>query len=150
MIAMNDEYISVISADEKAPSTEKFSLAYRDYMQTMYKTGKYQLTDAFISGDNTDTMDYTIAVPILENEIVVGSVFGSIYFKDIEDILRRHSQEGFDFYLFGAENTIMIEDNGDIYGKYFADLAHESTIFGSNVENIDATMKAGKSGGYWQ
>lgn len=120
MIALTDKDVNVISADEKVPPTENYSLAYRDYMQRLYTTGKYQITDAFLSGDGNDTMNYTIAVPIIKDGEVEGSVFGSIYFNDIEEILNHQSQNnGRDFYLLGANNTIMAGDNRKNNGESF-------------------------------
>lgn len=150
MIAMTDQDVNVVSADETEPPTEPFSLAYRDYMQRLYTTGEYQITDAFLSGDNTDTMNYTIAVPILKDGKVEGSVFGSIYFDNIEDTLKQHSKNGRDFYLMGSENTIMAGDDGKIYDQSFLDLSKDSYFFGCDAETIDRKMKQGKSGNCWQ
>lgn len=61
-------------------------------MQRLYKTGEYQITDAFLSGDNKNTLNYTIAVPIMKDDKVAGGVFGSIYFDDIESILSKQSE----------------------------------------------------------
>ena len=151
MIAITDEEINVVSADETEPPKENFSLAYRDYMQRLYATGRYQITDAFLSGDGKGTMNYTIAVPIEQQGKVVGSVFGSIYFKDVEDILHRQSQNnGCDFYLLGADNTIMAGDNGQINGESFLNLSGKNFIFNDNAERINASMKDGISGDFWE
>lgn len=151
MIALTDEEINVVSADEKEPSTEKFSLAYRDYMQRMYATGERQITDAFLSGDGKDTMNYTIAVPIMNDETVAGSVFASIYFKDIEDILDRQSQNsGRSFYILGADNTVMAGEEGKINGKSFMELSEDSYFLNSNSDMIKHSFEAGNPGQYWE
>lgn len=151
MIALTDEDVNVVSADEVAPPTENFSLAYRDYMQELYSTGKYQITDAFVSGDGKDTMNYTIAVPIMKDEAVAGSVFGSIRFEDIEYILSKQSQhQGRDFYLLGENNTVMAGEEGEINGKSFLELSGKSFIFNNDADNIDRMIREGASGNFWE
>lgn len=151
MIAMTDENVNVVSADEKSEPTEQFSLAYRDYMQRLYATGEVQITDAFISGDNKNTLNYTIAVPIMQDNLVKGSIFGSIYFNDIEEILSKHSlNDGRKFYLFGNQNTIMAGEAGTLYGKSFLNLSKGSFLFGKNINSIDEAMKTRKSGDFWE
>lgn len=151
MIALTDQDVNVVSADETEPPKENFSLAYRDYMQRLYSTGQFQITDAFISGDGKDTMNYTIAVPIIKNGKVEGSVFGSIYFKDIEDILHQQSQNsGRSFYLLGADNTIMAGDEGAINDESFLELSEEHLFLKSDAQTINRSMKEGKSGDFWE
>lgn len=151
MIAMTDENMNVVSADETAPPTEPYSLAYRDYMQKLYSTGETQITDAFLSGDTKNIMNYTIAVPIAKNGKVEGSIFGSIRFQDIENILAKQSQyDGHKFYLFGENNTIMAGDAGELYGKTFLDLGNGSHYIGQTDTLIHNEMIAGKSGDFWQ
>lgn len=151
MIALTDEDVNVISADETEPPKENYSLAYRDYMQRLYSTGEYQITDAFLSGDGKETMNYTVAVPIMKDNSVAGSIFGSICFEDIEDILLKQSQySGRDFYLLGANNTVMAGDDGEIYGESFLDLSSNSHIFNCDATTIDNSMKANLSGNFWE
>lgn len=151
MVAFTDENVNVISADETEPPAENFSLAYRDYMQRLYGTGEYQITDAFLSGDGKDTMNYTIAVPIMKDKDVVGSIFGSIYFDDIEKILSKQSKyKGRDFYLLGAENTIMAGENGKFNGKSFLDLSADSHIFNHTPETVNRSILDGLSGDFWE
>lgn len=151
MIALTDKEVNVISADEAAPPAENYSLAYRDYMQRLYATGEYQITDAFLSGDGKDTMNYTIAVPIMRDGIVEGSVFGSIYFNDIENILNEQSQNsGRDFYLLGADNTVMAGNNREVNGESFLVLTAGSHFWNNNAETINLAMKAGMSDGFWE
>lgn len=151
MIALTDQDVNVVSANEKEPSTEKFSLAYRDYMQRLYSTGKYQITDAFLSGDGKDTMNYTIAVPIMKDGKVEGSVFGSISFNDIEDILYQHSQnDGRNFYLLGADNTIMAGDDRESNGKSFLDLSDGNYFWNNDAETINHSIREGESDGFWE
>lgn len=66
MIAVCDEGVNAISSDE----AESTRLAYRDYMQKLYSTGTYQITDAFVSGADHSTINYTIAIPIKKDNKV--------------------------------------------------------------------------------
>lgn len=151
MIALADKDVNVVSADEKVPPVENYNLAYRDYMQRLYSTGKYQITDAFLSGDGKDMMNYTIAVPIMKNGKVEGSVFGSIYFNDIEDILNQHSQNsGRDFYLLGIDNTIMAGNNKEVNGESFLNLSSDSYFGGNNAEIINRSIEEGATGDFWE
>lgn len=151
MIALTDKDINVVSADEVVAPTEFYNLGYRDYMQRLYATGKYEITDAFLSGDNKGTMNYTIAVPILNEGKVEGSVFGSIYFKDIEDTLIRHSQNnGRAFYLLGSDNNIMAGAEKEIYGENFLELSKGSHFWGGDPKSITSSMNTGKAGSFWE
>lgn len=151
MIALTDEDVNVVSTNTKMPPSENYSLSYRDYMQRLYSTGQYQITDAFLSGDNENTINYTIAVPIFKDDKVAGSVFGSIYFSDIEDILDMHSgNKGSDFYLLGAQNTLMAGDDETVYGKSFLDLSQNNFFFNTDAETINNSITAGESGNYWE
>ncbi|MEG0379307.1 MAG: cache domain-containing protein, partial [Eubacterium sp.] len=151
MIALTDKDVNVVSADEKEPPTTNVSLAYRDYMKRLYATGEYQITDAFLSGDGKDIMNYTIAVPITKDGTVEGSVFGSIYFTDIEDILYQQSQNnGRDFYLLGADNTIMAGNDHTIHSESFLDLSKNSHFLQGDAESINRSMQSGASGNFWE
>lgn len=151
MVALTDEDVNVVSADETEPPTENYSLAYRDYMQRLYSTGEYQITDAFLSGDGKETMNYTIAVPIMSDGAVRGSVFGSIYFNDIENILKVQSiNAGRDFYLLGADNTIMAGEERAVNGKSFLELSHSSRFWGGDVNSIDSAIREGLTGSFWE
>lgn len=151
MIALTDENVNVISADEKEPPKEEYSLAYRDYMQRLYATGEYQITDAMLSGDGKDMMNYTIAVPIINDGKVEGSVFGSIYFDDIEDIVDKYSKiDERSFYLLGVDNKVMAGEDRAVNGETFLDLSSKSKLWGSDVESINELMLNGGFGEFWE
>lgn len=151
MIAMTDEDVNVVSADEVEPPTQNFSLAYRDYMQQLYSTGEYQITNAMLSGDGTDTMNYTIAVPIIKSGKVEGSVFGSIFFDDIEETLMKQSiNDGRKFYMFGSDNVIMAGNDREVNGQSFLNLAKDSHFFGNDAQEINDSIENGESDNYWE
>lgn len=151
MIGITDKAINVVTADTKEPPKKFFSMAHRDYMQRMYATGKPEITDSFLSGDGKNITNYTIAAPIMKDGIVEGGVFGSIYFDDIEEIIRQRSQnDGRDFYLLSSENTIMTGDEKAAYGQSFLDLSINNNFFGSDVTSLDQSMMTGESGSFWE
>lgn len=151
MVALTDEEFNVVSADEIVPPKTFPNLAHRDYMQRLYSTGEYQITDVFPAGADNLTMNYTIAAPIFNNGKVEGSVFGSIYFNDIEDILLRHSQNSRqNFYMFGENNTVMSGGGEELYGKPFLELATGKYFGGHSAKTMDSLMREGKPGSCWK
>lgn len=151
MIALTDEDVNVVSADETAPPTPNTSLAYREYMQELYKTGEVQITDTMVAGADNVTVNYTIAVPILKNDAVVGSVFGAIYFDDIQKIFTRYStMDARNFYLLGKEQTLMAGGLAEEHGKSFLELTDKVRFFGTNKDALNADFVEGKSGGFWE
>lgn len=151
MIALTDEDVNVVSADEKEPPKTYSNLAYRDYMQRLYATGNTQITDVFVSGADHTTLNYTIAVPIIKDEAVAGSVFGSIYFEDIEELVMRSGQKkGRDSYLLSSENSLMTSSSKDEFGKNFSDMAKKTVFFDCSLNNIEMNMEKGKPGSCWE
>lgn len=151
MIAVTDEAGNVSSADEEAPSEEKFNLMFRDYMQRLYSTGTYQITDPIVSGADGKTVNYTIAVPILKDDgQVAGSVFGSIYFDEIQDILNRSASHASNIvYLFGREQTIISQTKDMPVGSTFADLSKNAFYFGMQTETLQSRMEEQDDVNFW-
>lgn len=149
MIALTDEQVNVISSDTLTPPKQMTSLAYRDYMQALYSTGQYQITDAFRAGADGITLNYTIAVPIMQGDKVAGSVFGAIYFQDIEDILLRNSGNRQSFFLMGKNHAVMSSKEDD-NGKTFAQIAEDTTFYTSSAEEIQKNLEQGITGSCWQ
>lgn len=151
MIAICDENVNVVSADETEPSKEPFSLAHRDYMQRLYSTGEIQITDAFVAGADNSTMNYTIAVPIKEANSVKGCIFGSIYFDDIQNIIKKSlNMKNNQFYLIGTDNVIMAGANSDIEGKNFLDATKSTYFLTSSAEDVNQNMLDNHSDSYWE
>lgn len=150
LIGITDEEVNVVGTTDTEPPTEDFSLAGRDYMQRLYATGKDQITGAFPAGADGTTMNYTVAVPILKNGVVKGSVFGSIYFDDIEEIIDRNNYDGGRcFYLVGADNTFMAGGATELYGKSFLEAESDTRFFGTSVAEIDSALLENRPVSYW-
>ena len=61
--------------------SEPASLASREYMQQLFSTGQRQVTDSFAAGADGVTLNYTVAVPLFEEngEKISGCLFCAIY-----------------------------------------------------------------------
>ena len=75
MICYVDKNIIVYS-----DGAEPASLASRDYMQQLFATGQRQVTDSFAAGADGTTLNYTVAVPLKDQqENITGALFCAIY-----------------------------------------------------------------------
>lgn len=150
MIGVTDENINVISSEETQPPETMTSLAYRDYMQDLYNTGETQITDAMVAGADVITMNYTIAVPIINNDQIMGSVFGAIYYDDIDTIMNNHSDDSHSFLLLGQDLKVMSADPSENQIVSFEDIAESTHFFGKDKNDIMNDLNAQKSGYVWE
>lgn len=82
MICYVDSNIIVYS-----DGSEPASLASRDYMQRLFSTGQRQVTDSFAAGADGATLNYTVAVPLLDEQgTITGCLFCAIYFDEVVEI----------------------------------------------------------------
>ena len=85
MICYVDADITVYS-----DGSEPASLASRDYMQQLFSTGQRQVTDSFAAGADGVTLNYTVAVPLLDQQNnITGCLFSAIYFDEVAEILKQ-------------------------------------------------------------
>ena len=76
MICYVDKNIIVYS-----DGAEPASLASRDYMQQLFATGQRQVTDSFAAGADGTTLNYTVAVPLKDQqENITGALFCAYLF----------------------------------------------------------------------
>lgn len=152
MIAVTDEEGYVSSSDETEPPdpSTQYNLMYRDYMQRLYNTGTYQITDPIVSGSDHVTVNYTIAVPILQDGVVKGSVFGSIYFDEIQNIISRSAEHQFtQTYLFGREHSLIVASEERALGTHMDSFWENAVAFGLNNEIMQSNMEKGVGGAFW-
>lgn len=151
MIALTDENFYVASSNMDVPDPEPFSLAHRDYLQELYATGKYQITDAFPAGADNTTMNYTVAVPIVKDGQTKGSIFGSIYFDDIAEIIMRSTcDKSRSFYLLGEDHQIMADGKHEPYGKTLEEHAQTAWAINTTYEKISKSWCNGITTNYWE
>ena len=79
-----DEDIQVYTLGE-----EPASLAAREHMQKLYATKQPIVTDSFVAGADGVTLNYMVAVPLLQDGVMTGSLFCSIYFDDTVELLKK-------------------------------------------------------------
>ena len=150
MVAITDQDGNVVSSNNTEPPRKYFNMMFRDYMQRLYQTGSMQITDPIIAGADGSTLNYTIVVPILQNDQVTGTVFGAIYFKDIANILRRNAAEsGQAFYLFGREQSIIAGTGRFTAGTTFDDYLSSAWYVSIDPATIKNAMSARSTGNFW-
>lgn len=150
MVAVTDRQGDVVSSNNTQPPKTFSNLMYRDYMQRLYTTGTMQITDPIIAGADGKTLNYTIAVPIMQNGRVEGTVFGAIYFKDIQSILLRNSADSEQaLYLFGREQSIISGNGKYASGTAFEDFISTAWYLNADPANIKNDMAAKKDGSFW-
>lgn len=150
MIALTDEQVNVASTNTQ-PGDKLSNLAHRDYMQAMYSSGEYQITDAFPAGTDGVTMNYTIAVPILKNNVTEGSVFGSIYFDDIKEILKRNTVAGSNqCYLLGADASFMAGGGDETFNKDELATGWSDGYVGTSRDEVIELWQSGAPTSFWK
>lgn len=150
MVALTDENVNVASTNTK-PGAKLSNLAHRDYMQAMYSTGEYQITDAFPAGADGVTWNYTIAVPILKDNITKGCVFGSIYFDDIKEILKRNTSPNANHsYLLGADTSFMASGDDETFDKDKLAADWSTGYIGTSSEKVNDSWQSGSPANFWK
>jgi len=131
--------------------SEPASLASREYMQQLFSTGQRQVTDSFAAGADGATLNYTVAVPLQDEEgELTGCLFSAIYFDEVEAILERTAQaSGSDATLIGSQGQIMSSSKGVPYGSPVMEVLQDYTIFGTTPDKLQERMLAMQSGSYW-
>lgn len=151
MVALTDEEVNVVSSNTAEKTKNYKNLAYRDYMQRLYATGVPEITDVFLAGTDNTTLNYTIAVPIFKDGAVAGSVFGSIYFEDIEEIVSRGGTDaGRDLFLYGTEHSVMAASQPGFFGKKHSEMAANTRFLNCSLETIESRMREGIPGSCWE
>lgn len=144
VIGIGDEACNVVDSVGKSGS-----LADREYMKRVYATGEAQIADPRLSEEGRTI--YTVAVPIIKNNVVVGNLFGVAYFDDIEEIL---SRENYDvnnrFILFDSENTIVSKSNLQrAQGLKYLEISREGQLFGQKQEEVNRCLLENQAVDFW-
>lgn len=146
MICYVDSDITVHS-----DGSEPASLASRDYMQRLFSTGQRQVTDSFAAGADGVTLNYTVAVPLFDEEgNITGCLFCAIYFDEVVDILQEAvSVNGAEATLIGSQGQIMSSTAGLPYGDPVMDSLREDRLFGTTADRLQEQLLAATPGDYW-
>ncbi|MEG1913593.1 MAG: sensor domain-containing diguanylate cyclase [Acidaminococcaceae bacterium] len=150
MLGLTDQELHVVSTRQKVAPVKLASLAQRPYMQKLYATGQRQITDVIKAGADGVTLNYTVAVPILQEGKTIGSIFGAIYFKDIKDVLVRNSVDlSKRFYLIGADGFIMVDADDALLGKTIQETEAKTYYFGTDLDTVDHNFQTGVPCNVW-
>lgn len=143
MIRILDEEINLYREDSE---TSNANLASRDYMQELYKTGKEQVTDAFLAGADGKTINFTVAVAIQEDDRVTGALFAAVYGDEIDGYLQDDRASN---VLVGSLLQYMGGVTRDRFGLAVAQVLEGEHKIGRPAENILLDFNDRKSGSFW-
>lgn len=131
--------------------SEPASLASRDYMQRLFSTGQRQVTDSFAAGADGATLNYTVAVPLLDEEgTITGCLFCAIYFDEVVDILGQSADaSGAEVTLIGTRGQIMSSTAGLPYGDSITNVLRDSVLFSTTADRLEEQLLAAQPGAYW-
>lgn len=146
MICFVDADITVYS-----DGSEPVSLASRDYMQRLFSTGQRQVTDSFAAGADGVTLNYTVAVPLLDKQgNITGCLFSAIYFDEIVEILKQSAGiNGSQATLTGTQGQIMSSTAGLPYGDPILNKLQNAVLFGTTADKLQEQLLAAIPGDYW-
>ena len=146
MICYVDSNIMVYS-----DGAEPASLASRDYMQRLFSTGQRQVTDSFAAGADGATLNYTVAVPLLdEQETITGCLFCAIYFDEVVEILGQSTGDGrAEATLIGSRGQVMSSTVGLPYGDSITDVLTNSLLLGTTADRLEEQLLAAQPDAFW-
>ena len=146
MICYVDEDIIVYS-----DGSEPASLASRDYMQRLFSTGQRQVTDSFAAGADGVTLNYTVAVPLIDQTgHITGALFCAIYFDEVVHILEKAAGGlNTDATLIGSKGQVMSSTAGLPYGASVMEALRNDTLFGTTPDKLEELLLAAQPGAYW-
>lgn len=146
MICYVDADITVYS-----DGSEPASLASRDYMQRLFSTGEYQVTDSFAAGADGVTLNYTVAVPLFDpEENLTGCLFCAIYFDEVTEILEEAAgMNSLELTLIGSKGQIMSSTEGLAYGEPVMNELKSRKLIGTTADKLQERLLAAEPGNYW-
>ncbi|WP_125140505.1 sensor domain-containing diguanylate cyclase [Clostridium transplantifaecale] len=131
--------------------SEPASLASRDYMQQLFSTGQNQVTDSFAAGADGVTLNYTVAVPLRDQqERITGCLFCAIYFDEMEQILNNTANvNGAGITLIGTRGQIMSSTRSLSYGDLIMDELQSAVLIGTTANKLQEQLLAKERGSFW-
>lgn len=146
MICYVDSDITVYS-----DGSEPASLASREYMQRLFATGQTQVTDSFAAGADGVTLNYTVAVPLFDQQgEITGCLFSAIYFDEIVEILKTSSgSRGAEATLIGTQGQVMSATSGLPYGEPVMKQFRSNMLIGTTADKLEEQLLAAVPGGFW-
>lgn len=131
--------------------SEPVSLASRNYMQKLFSTGEPQVTDSFAAGADGVTLNYTVAVPLIDEQgDITGCLFSAIYFDEVVQILDKSTEVvKAEATLIGSEGQIMSSTVGLPYGDEVMDVLLKDKLFGTTADKLEEQLLAAIPGDFW-
>lgn len=131
--------------------SEPASLASRDYMQQLFSTGRRQVTDSFAAGADGSTLNYTVAVPLVNRHgAITGCLFSAIYFDEVMEILGRSAESGgSEVTLVGTRGQVMSSTAGLPYGDSIMGVLQKGQLFGTTPNRLEEQLLAARPGDFW-
>lgn len=128
---------------------EPASLASREHMQRLYTTKTNLVTDSFVAGADGVTLNYTIAVPLMKADEMVGSLFASIYFDETVSLLKNAaSVNDAQAVLIGSKGQIMSSTNGLTYGSIYTDHLREASYVEISPDSLETMLLSRETGSF--
>ena len=127
------------------------SLASRSHMQRVYSTGQRYVTDSFVAGADGTTLNYTIIVPLRDEQgAMTGSVFASIYFDEIMAMLDDSLASSYvKSLVIGGKGQVMSATSGFVYDDPFLDPIRDSIAFGMTADTVQSELLALNPVSFW-
>ena len=139
-----DEKIQVYTLGE-----EPASLASREHMQKLYSTRESIVTDSFVAGADGVTLNYTVAVPLIDENKMTGSLFCSIYFDEIVELMRSvTTTNGTEAVLIGSKGQVMSSTNDLVYGVSCIEIFDNMNLFGVTINQLETKLLARDTGAF--
>lgn len=130
---------------------EPISLSGKVHMEKLYATGQLQVSDRFTATEDGVSAHYMVAVPLVdEHDRITGSLYSSIYFDEITEILRKASSfTHVDITLLGSRGQVMSSTYHQPYGVSGIDQINSYHLFDITVNELQENLLAERAGGFW-
>lgn len=145
IMGVTDEAINVHSSNDKPGN-----LSRRDFMQDLYANGTTQVTDVYTAGENGSLLIYTVAVPIMRDQKVVGSVWSSLKQDElIEAVVGGIREDSVNMVLLGTAGRVLCSSESGTYDMDLLELNQGSHIIGGDIREVETRMREKQPGSYY-
>lgn len=94
-------------------------------------------------------MNYTVAVPLIQDDVMTGSLFCSIYFDDAVNLLKQSAAaNGAEAVLIGSKGQIMSSTGDLAFGASYTEILHEYKLIGLTTDKLETLLLARDSGSF--
>ncbi len=122
------------------------NLNSREYIQSLWVTGRPQITDAFLAGADGTTLNYTVAVAVAGNARENGAVFAAIDDNEVRAVL---GSQPMHTILLGKKQQCMSGNDESLLGVTLESRLSGRRIIGGSLESTLLRVKNEESGSFW-